>query len=100
MIFKTTSRNFLSPRLPDYIKCILLISIICNTNPTKAQHDIFGLAEPVQLELDTTIVMLEDYFIDVSKIKSVEAPGCFEFGLSNDKKKLYLIIIKDNVPEL
>lgn len=100
MIFKTTSRNFLSPRLPGYIKCILLISIICNTNPTKAQHDIFGLAEPVQLELDTTIVMLEDYFIDVSKIKSVEAPGCFEFGLSNDKKKLYLIIIKDNVPEL
>ncbi|MEI2673400.1 MAG: hypothetical protein V9F05_05090 [Chitinophagaceae bacterium] len=99
MIFKTTSRNFLSPRLPGYIKCILLISIICNTNPTKAQHDIFGLAEPVQLELDTTIVMLEDYFIDVSKIKSVEAPGCFEFGLSNDKKKLYLIIIKDNVPE-
>lgn len=100
MISKTTSRNFLSSRLPGYNKyLILLISIICITNPTKAQQDIFGLAEPVQLELDTTIVMLEDYFIDVAKIKTIEAPGCFEFGLSNDKKKL-ILIARDTVPLL
>ncbi|HRG29394.1 MAG TPA: hypothetical protein PLJ00_15965, partial [Chitinophagales bacterium] len=99
MISKTTSRNFLSSRLPGYIKCILLLSFICITNPTKAQQDIFGLAEPVQLELDTTIVMLEDYLIDITKIKTIEAPGCFEFGLSNDKKKL-ILIARDTVPLL
>lgn len=99
MISKTTSRNFLSSRLPGYIKCIILICILCITNPSQAQNDIFGLAEPVQLEIDTTVVMLEDYFLDVSKIKSVEAPGCFEFGLSNDKKRL-ILIAQDTVPIL
>jgi cyclomaltodextrinase / maltogenic alpha-amylase / neopullulanase len=99
MISKTTSRNFLSSRLPGYLWCIILISIICSTNPSQAQNEIFGLAEPVQLELDTTVVMLEDYFIDVTKIKTIEAPGCFEFGLSNDKKRL-ILIAKDTVPLL
>ncbi|MFI5171225.1 MAG: alpha-amylase family glycosyl hydrolase [Chitinophagales bacterium] len=56
-----------------------------------SQSEIFGLASPIVLELDTTVVYLEDYFADVSVIQNIVAPDGFEKQLSADKKLLTLI---------
>ncbi len=74
--------------------------IICTLNTAFSQSEIFGLASPINLGMDTTVVFLEDYFSDVSAIKTIDAPGFLKFGISNDRKQLTLINIKDSVPYL
>ncbi len=95
MIKITTSRNFLSSRLPGYCIYFVLFFTLLFPLVGRAQDDIFGLAHPIQLELDTTIILLEDYFIDVTVITSVEAPNLFNYNLSSDKKRLTLIAAND-----
>ena len=81
-------------------KTLTFFLLIFLTNFSFSQSEIFGLASPINLEVDTTVVYLEDYFVDVNAIKEIEAPGFLEFGLSEDRKKLILIVIKDSVPIL
>ena len=81
-------------------KIIIFSLLVFFLNHTFSQSEIFGLASPINLEVDTTVVYLEDYFVDVNAIKEIEAPGFLEFGLSADNKKLFLIVIKDSVPIL
>ncbi|MFN0275685.1 MAG: alpha-amylase family glycosyl hydrolase, partial [Chitinophagales bacterium] len=65
-----------------------------------AQSEISGLASPIQLETDTTIVYLEDYFTDVSVIQKIETPDILKQELSADKKILKLTSIKNEIPFL
>ncbi len=67
---------------------------------TFSQSEIFGLASPINLEVDTTVVYLEDYFVDVNAIKEIETPEFLISSRSADNKKLYLIVINDSVPIL
>lgn len=99
MIKITTSRNFLSSRLPgNCFYCVLFFTLLLPL-VGRAQDDIFGLAHPIQLELDTTIILLQDYFVDVNVINAVETPSAITYKLSSDKKQLVLITPAD-IPAL
>ena len=60
--------------------------------------DIVGLASPVQLNNDSTIIYFEDYFVDVSKIESVKLNGK-TISLSEDHKKA-IIKSEESFPRL
>jgi len=77
----------------------LLVAIFFIFSSVNAQNEIFGLAQPIQLQLDSTVILLEDYFVDVSVINKVEAPNSFNYTLSSDKKQL-LLIASPNIPVL
>jgi len=64
-----------------------------------AKSEIVGIATPVTLNPDSTVIFLEDYFADVSLIDSVVSEKCFSANLAKDKKQV-CIINKDNVPAL
>lgn len=73
----------------NYMKKFLVILSIFIAGRITAQSEIFGLASPIQLNIDTTIVYLEDYFKDVSKIDWVLVlPETANTTLSFDKKIL------------
>lgn len=64
-----------------------------------AKSEIVGIATPVTLNQDSTVIFLEDYFADVSLIDSVVSEKCFSANLAKDKKQV-CIINKDYVPAL
>mgnify|MGYP006277975053 CR=1 FL=1 len=73
----------------------LLIFSACQTGQNRIGYEnrgeIFGLAGPVQLEKDTSVLYMEDYFVDVSKIDSLAEPDHFEMLFSEDHKIVKLI---------
>lgn len=71
-------------------KILIIIFVIGLSIKVKAQTEIFGLATPIQLGNDTTVVYLEDYFTDVTHIQEIGVPDCLNFNLSPDKKILML----------
>lgn len=64
------------------------------------KSDIYGLASVIQLTGTESEIVLEDYFMDVSKIDSVVAPQQFSAKLSGDKKILTLSQKNETVPPL
>lgn len=62
--------------------------------------EIHGLATVIQLKADTTEIILEDYFMDVSTIDSLVQPEFLEAELSDDNKKLKLSGGNENIPRL
>lgn len=82
------------------MKLLSIFITIIFFQTTHAQSEIFGLASPIQLNIDTTIVYLEDYFTDVSAIQRIEIPEFLTQQLSADKKTLTLINNKTEVPFL
>ncbi|MDR4989009.1 MAG: alpha-amylase family glycosyl hydrolase [Bacteroidales bacterium] len=64
--------------------------------------DIYGLATPVQLTGDTTIVYLSDYFVYGSEagIDSVTGTPRLHYELSDDKSMLYIISRSNFIPHL
>jgi cyclomaltodextrinase len=52
--------------------------------------NIVGLATPIQLDGEENTIITEDYFLDVRKIGSVEAPEGMTAALSPDKKAIAL----------
>ncbi len=64
------------------------------------KSEIHGLATPIQLAGEETIVILEDFFMNVNRIDSVVAPQCFEVFLSPDKETLKLSAANDDIPRL
>lgn len=62
--------------------------------------DIFHLASPVQLGLQDTTIFLEDYFIEVSRIASVEVSAGLSASLSEDKKTLIVSVVDQNFPPI
>lgn len=82
------------------MKNLLITLCFFLTGKLYAQSEIFGLASPIQLEIDTTVVYLEDYFTDVNAIQKIESPEFLQQSLSADKKLLTLSISKEPVPFL
>jgi len=68
------------------------------TLPTKSE--IFGLASPINLNIDETKVILDDYFIDSQKIDSIDANQYLSLNLSSDKKELTIKVLSDSLPRL
>ncbi len=62
--------------------------------------EIRGLATPIQLNGTINEVILEDYFLDVSKIDSISVCPEIDFLISSDKKHLRLIASNSNIPQL
>jgi len=81
-------------------KTLSILLLLFSIKQTFSQSEIFGLASPINLKIDTTEVYLEDYFVDINAIKEIETPGFLKFEWSDDKSKLILIAIKDSVPIL
>jgi len=65
---------------------------------THQSKDVVGLASPVQLNNDKTIILLEDYFMDVSIIDSVKLNG-ERISISETNKKI-IINPKESFPKL
>ncbi len=51
---------------------LLLVTIFCFVQPSFAQSDILGLASPIQLQPDSTVIFVSDYFPFQSQIDSVK----------------------------
>ncbi len=64
--------------------------------------DIYGLASPVQLETDTTLVVLTDYFVGGSEagIDSVSGSDRLVFLLADDRQSLQIIANSRFIPRL
>ncbi len=81
-------------------KILIIIFAVGFSINAKSQTEIFGLATPIQLGIDTTVVYLEDYFTDVNHISKISQPDFLKQELSQDKKLLTLISVKQEIPYL
>ena len=64
---------------------LLLFTIFCFVQYSFAQSDIVGLASPIQLQPDSTVIFVSDYFPFQSQIDSVKvADGLTLNSFSND----------------
>jgi cyclomaltodextrinase / maltogenic alpha-amylase / neopullulanase len=75
----------------------------CSTKPGRLfseGDDVFGLASPVRLDGDTTLVLLTDYFLQasISSIDSVTGTPELKFLLSDDKASLKIVKQTSGVP--
>jgi glycosidase len=79
----------------------LLLLISCNTEgKALGQPSIIkGMASPIALDVDSTSVLLTDYFLDVSVIDSTSTTKGFESYIANDKNTLKLKTLA-NAPAL
>ena len=83
------------------IRLILIIMAIiitsCNTNTTQniSQNLIHNRINPVIIKSGENTLLMENYFIDVSVIDSVQCK--IDFKLSDDKKSLKLNV-GDKIP--
>jgi len=64
---------------------------------TAKQSEIFGLASPISVYGDSTIVVLSDYFNNPEKITKVEAKDAYQTILNKEKNEL-LLIKNQNTP--
>ena len=77
----------------------------CRTSPDAIfpdGDDIYGLATPVQLEGDTTLVFLTDYFVGGAayRIDSVTGSERLDFVLAGDRKTLEVVSRSNFIPRL
>jgi len=90
----------MSRKIITFLLIIFLIG--CRQQSTQliipTSSEIVGLASPVHLNVDSTIIYMEDYFNDVSLIDSVFLIDD-KISLLSDKKEI-LIITDNNTPPL
>ncbi|TVR41605.1 MAG: alpha-amlyase [Bacteroidia bacterium] len=82
-----------------------LLLAACGQRPAVLFHEgehIYGLASPVQLEGETTLVYLTDYFVlgSEAQIDSVTGSERLAFLLAGDKQTVELITLSNFVPHL
>ena len=85
-----------------YILAILVsgVFLACNSNGVKREfklstsEELPGLASPIQLGYDSTVVMLSDYFLNPEKIESVQVPD--ELNIFWDDTA-HLLFIQGNI---
>ncbi|MCK4665031.1 MAG: alpha-glucosidase C-terminal domain-containing protein [Bacteroidales bacterium] len=85
-----------------YLIVVIVFASCQNSNDgftVPAKSEILGLATPVSLNINETLIYLDDYFLDVTKIDSVSADNLF-LELSEDKKQLVIKTIEANTPKL
>ena len=73
-----------------YCLFFLLFSLKLIAQTDSKTADVLGLITPIQLTGDQTTVVLEDYFMDVSKVKNVFAAAPLKSFLAKDKKTVLL----------
>ncbi|MDY0200865.1 MAG: alpha-amylase family glycosyl hydrolase [Tenuifilaceae bacterium] len=83
---------------------IALLFASCGNNEvisyyTKAS-EVYGLASVIQLAGEETVIILQDYFMDVTRIDSIVAPSNFDVFMSADKKKVRLISQNETIAKL
>ncbi len=81
---------------------ITLIVVSCSTKKTETvqQTNIVGLASPIKLQPNKTIVFLADYFNYPEKIDSISVNESISFILSKDNNTLILSKSNDSLPKL
>ncbi len=91
------------------MKRILIISLVALLTSCGAHEiiphyakksEIHGLASIIQLAGEETEIMLEDFFLDVSKIDSVVAPANFDVLFANEGKILKLVSKNEEIKRL
>lgn len=91
------------------MKRILIISLVALLTSCGAREiiphyakksEIHGLASIIQLAGEETEIMLEDFFLDVSKIDSVVAPANFDVLFANEGKILKLVSKNEEIKRL
>ncbi len=66
--------------------------------PTKTE--IFGLASPINLNVDSTKIILNDYFDDYKKIDSIKCNDNLSYSFSANKSSIMLKVKSDSLPKL
>ncbi len=92
---------------------ILLLSIIFYATSCKNSENnnvqefkfsdenfIIGLASPINLETDTTIIFIKDYIPQDVEITGIETHEAIQYQLSGDSLQIKLKIISDDLPKL
>jgi glycosidase len=87
-------------RISRYLLVMFLLSLIffssCKKNTTKTEikleeSEIFGLASPIKLNYDTTIIYLSDYFQNTKNIKEYKMPPGLTSISQNTTDSLILV---------
>ena len=85
------------------ITIIAITFFSCNSNKFDLKYtndsEIFGLASPIDLNIDTTFVFLDDYFNNVERIDSVTCEKNRGLSLS-DNNEILTMISNDELPKL
>lgn len=78
--------------VPFSIVLLGLLAVSCNTKGKALGQPsvIKGMATPIRLDVDTTPVLLTDYFLNVSEIDSTSTTKGFESSIDKDKTTLKL----------
>ncbi len=84
---------------------MIFLSIFgCKKTPQQpkipVKSDIFGLATPVKLDIDTTTIILRDFFVNPEIIDSIEYDKNLSVLFSKDKQKIKLKVLSDSLPKL
>lgn len=61
---------------------------------------ILGLATPINLGIDSTVIYLSDFFDNVKQIDSINCDKNLSFSFSDDKLELFLKVESDKLPKL
>jgi cyclomaltodextrinase / maltogenic alpha-amylase / neopullulanase len=81
-----------------FLGCFFMPIFLCAQSPlrinSQLQGDVVGLISPIQLTGDVTEVLLEDYFMDISKVKYAFVSNGLSAYLSPDKKKVVVRTVK------
>ncbi len=86
--------------LPLLLLMSVLVSCMQDKFTFPEKSNIVGLASPVILNPQETIVFLEDYFMDLNLIDSVTIPAFLNGDLSDDKKFIKLKVKSNDMPNL
>jgi len=87
-------------RISGYLLAMLLLSLIfissckkntINTEIKIEESEIFGLASPIKLNFDTTIIYLSDYFENTKNIKEFKMPAGLRSISKNTNDSLILV---------
>lgn len=83
---------------------IILLTSMLSCQSTSSQYpvtsEIVGLASPVSLNPEKTILHTEDYFTDVALIDSIKLPNHIKGNISSDKKIIHIHSIGIDAPKL
>ncbi|WP_341200177.1 alpha-amylase family glycosyl hydrolase [Croceibacter atlanticus] len=87
--------------VPFSIVLLGLLAVSCNTKGKALGQPsvIKGMATPIRLDVDSTSVLLTDYFLNVSEIDSTSTTKGFESSIDKDKTTLNLKTLA-NAPAL
>jgi len=93
--------------IPFLLLLIVIITTSCQNDNKDvqefkfpAENFITGLASPINLEMDTTIISIRDYIPQDIKITEIKTHEAIQYRFSADSLQLTLKVISDNLPKL